>query len=413
MSVGLLASCAGDENTVTQGTGEPATIKLTLSTGSATTKTGGASGTALPTGDGTLDSSTGSSADESKINRISVGLFDGSNNTVSVQEIENPSTSSANSITTTTLATQILVVANAPKGWFSGVTTLSEFQTKQAAILGYTTSTDGNTAYTIASGINSQTATAMPMAGAVQPVTLSSTAANLVAAPLTRFVARIAITNITTSFENAGAYAGATFVPKEIFVYNANTTYNWNNTMPTIASLQSGESTDASNVLFSTLTSYSYLSSGVLSLTGVAPTTPYSNTATELVYLKDPLTSSTTDNPYFFYVFPNTSSDATTNIAKATKLVIKGDWTPSGGTKTTMYYPIIINHGQAGTTFNGNSTTATGTDTQVAANTRYSMKAIIKSIGVTTPGANIDPASVSLSVTVIGWTSSGQTVVFN
>jgi hypothetical protein len=419
MSVGLLASCAGDETAVTQGTGEPATIKLTLSTGSATTKAGGASGTSLPT---TETSGSG----ETYLNRACVALFDGdthtssstTSNVVTIEDINSPSVSSAspNTITTTTNAKYMLVVANAPSGYFKGITTLYAFLTK-AADLGYTISAGGNSTYTkssystLSDGVNNQLTTALPMYSAIQSLNsgnaLTANTAYTASAQLIRMVARVAITNITTSFETSGAYSSAVFVPTEIFMYNANTTYNWDNTMPSTASLQTGESTNTSSAL-SALTDYSYLSSGVLSLAGAAPTT-VSATATELVYLQDGLTTSTTINPYFFYVFPNSSSSAlsTTN---ATKIVIKGNWT-FGGTTTTMYYPILINHAQTGTSF---SNTQTGTDTQIAANTRYSIKATIKSIGVITPSSNIDPASVSLSVTVIPWTdASGQTVVFN
>jgi hypothetical protein len=410
MSVGLLASCAGNENAVTQESSEPAVIRLTLSTSSATTKAGGSTGTTIPSTDGsTANSSTG----EAKLNRVCVGIFDGNVNAskvVTIQDVSSPTTATPNTVNTTTAAKYIAVVANAPSGYFKGITTLSGFMTK-VADLGYTTSADGNTAYAIAGGVNSQLTTGLPMYCAVQQLnggtTLAANSTTTASATLLRMVARIALTNITTSFETSGAYSGAVFVPKEIFMYNANTTYDWDNTMPSAASLQTGESTDASNALLSTLTSYSYLSSGVLSLTGVAPTTAYSGTATELVYLKDPLTSSTTDNPYFFYVFPNSSSSASSTTT-ATKIVIKGNWT-FGGTTTTMYYPILINHAQTGTTITGTP----GTDTQIAANTRYGIKAVIRSIGVTSPASNIDPASVSLSVSVSSWTDASQTVVFN
>jgi len=399
VSVGLLESCAGDETAVTQSTGEPATIKLTLSTGSATTKTGGASGTSLPIGDGTL---TGSLADEAHINRICVGLFDGASGTgktVSIQEIENPSTSATNSVTTTTSATQIMVVANAPKGYFSGVTTLSEFQTKQAAILGYTTSADGNTAYTTASGANSQVTTAMPMASAVQSVTLSSTASTVVTTPLGRLVSRVAITHIETNFSSTGAYAGAVFTPTEVFMLNANTTYNWNGSMPSSTSIQNGESTGRSGAgstyKTDSLSSYSYLSSGyvgTLTPTGTAPQQTYFDNATK---------------PYFFYVFPNAT-------ASSTRLVIKGWWNFNGKTQV-MYYPIIINHAQSGTDFGGSATLPNGTtDSQIAANTRYALSATILSIGVLNPAQTIDPANISLTVTVNAWaTPAAQNVVFN
>jgi len=408
VSVGLLASCSS-ESTAPESSG-PAVIKLTLSTGTTKTRTGGSGGTAIPTTDG---SSTTSSTGEGKLNRVCVVTFDGNTGAgkvVTTQELPSPSTSGTNTVNTTTAAKYIAVVANAPTGYFSGLTTLSAFMAK-VADLGYTTSSDGNTAYAVATGVNSQTITALPMYSAVQQLNggtaLTANSTTNVVSTLIRMVSRISLTNITTSFENSGAYAGATFVPKEVFIYNGNTTYDWDNTMPSTASFQSGESTDASCVIKATLPSYAYLSSGVAAMTGVALNTPYSSTATELAYLKDGSNTTGSDNPYYFYVFPNTTSSAGTTT-NATKIVIKGLWTFNSVT-STMYYPILINHAQTGTTITGTP----GTDTQVAPNTRYAMKAVIRSIGVASPASNIDPASIALTISVSAWADAGQTTVFN
>jgi hypothetical protein len=396
VSIGLLASCSS-ESTAPESSG-PATIKLTLSAGA--TRTGGSTGTAVPTGDGTI---TNSSSDEAKLNRVSVITFDGNSPTskvVTIQEITSPS--GTNTITTTTAAKYIAVFANAPTNYFSGKTTLLDVTTK-ATDLGYTTSSDGNTANAVAT-VNSQTVTALPMSSTAQLIgtgTLAANSSTAVTANLVRMVSRISMTSIATSFENAGAYAGASFVPKEIFIYNGNTTDNWDNTMPSTASFQSGESTDGTGTNPS-LTNYSYLSSGSISLSSAALSPAFSATATELSYLK------TTANPSYFYVFPNTSSSAT-STATATKIVIKGLWTFGASVNVPMYYPILINHAQTGTTFVGTP----GTDTQVAPNTRYAMSVVIRSIGVSSPASNIDPASVNLTLTVQNWGDLGQTTVVN
>jgi len=319
---------------------------------------------------------------------------------VTIQEITSPS--GTNTITTTTAAKYIAVFANAPTNYFSGKTTLLDVTTK-ATDLGYTTSSDGNTANAVAT-VNSQTVTALPMSSTAQLIgtgTLAANSSTAVTANLVRMVSRISMTSIATSFENAGAYAGASFVPKEIFIYNGNTTDNWDNTMPSTASFQSGESTDGTGTNPS-LTNYSYLSSGSISLSSAALSPAFSATATELSYLK------TTANPSYFYVFPNTSSSAT-STANATKIVIKGLWTFGAAVNVPMYYPILINHAQTGTTFVGTP----GADTQVAPNTRYAMSVVIRSIGVTSPATNIDPASVNLTLTVQNWGDLGQTTVVN
>jgi hypothetical protein len=116
---------------------------------------------------------------------------------------------------------------------------------------------------------------------------------------------------------------------------------------------------------------------------------------------------STSNNPYFFYVFPN---GATT----PTKLIIKGIFYPKGATESTgevMYYPIIINHSQTGTTITDTdgSTYVNGAafskDSQIAANTSYDLSITIQGRGVSTVSQDITPSSATVTMTVANWTS--------
>lgn len=403
VGIALLASCANEETSVTPGTAEPAVVKLMLSTGTVSSRAGGSGGTSIPIGDGTLTAGTsGSASDEAKINTLCVGIFksgttDANKSTVTIQEFSSITGTSV-SVTTTTDADNAVAVANAPSGTFAGVKTKEEFL-KKIQDLSTTTS---NTATA-----NSQTTTNLPMEGECTSFTGTPKTGTV---NLTRQVARIAITSITTNFDVTGAYAGASFVPTEIFMYNAAVSQPWgglnySSVLSTFNGSNSEVTTSATNLpggtLETTLPAYSYLSTGSLPYTAPGSTNPKT-------YL-DP-SSTPADNPYFFYVYPNTSTTPT-------KLIIKGVWT-SGSNTSIMYYPITINHQQTGTTFTytGQSTDhsiPSGTDSQINANIRYVIKATIKSIGVANVGDALDPASINLTVSVNPWTESTQDVIFN
>jgi hypothetical protein len=422
VSVGLLTSCANNELTPSND-GGPATIKLTLATGG--TRTGGgtyASGNTIgaPTGDGTL---TNSSGDEAKLNLICVGLFKQDGTTVSIQEIDLSSAPIAGGviskdITTTTEAYDMVVAANVPTNKFKGITKKADFIAK-AAELAYTTSITAS-ASTAATTLNSQQVTALPMYGAatnINPAPAASTAS--VTMSLTRMVARVGIKAITTAFDVNGAYAGATFTPTEVFMYNANTSCNWDGSIATTPAVSSAEATTPTGTSFTAsatapspantttlpATGYEYLSSGLLNFgtKSSSNTTVNSLSVTETDYLK------TSDNQLFFYVFPN-------NATSPTKLVIKGTWFFNSKYEV-VYYPVIINHAQTGTTFtnggtSGSSIASGSTDSYVAANTRYTLSATIMGKGSNSPATNVTPAVITLKVDVTKWADTAQDVIF-
>jgi len=339
---------------------KPAMISLSLGTGLA--KTTRASGT-IPSDNGSIVGEN-----EGSINTVCVGLFDESGNTITVHEYTYMK-GQPEKIQTTTRATKMIVVTNIKKGIFAGATTMEDFIGKEQQ-LSYTTSTDGqsDTKGTEAGG---QTMTALPMtSGIVSPLSLSENGVNDKTLELTRVVARVSISGITTSFDNKGPYAGATFTPTEIFMYNVNDQYAWNGTTSSSTTTVSGES--------SAPVSFAYLGTG---------TTDY----------KAPSSIA----PQFFYVFPHSSQNPT-------KLVIKGTFTRAGGTNETVYYPIVINHVQTGTSFedtNGNPTNNTN-DATIEANRVYNIKVEIKGPGVNVPSDNIDPSSLTINAQVQNWTNA-------
>jgi len=349
---------------------KPATIRLSLGTGS-TTKT------VQTRTSGSIPSDNGANVGENEgtINTVCVGLFDADGNTITIHEYTYTNGQSE-SILTTTQVTQMIVEANVPSGLFTGATTISTFQSKVQQ-LSYTTSRDGlsNTGATTA---GSQTMTALPMtSGIVSPLSLSGNGTTNKTVELTRVVARVSINNITTSFDSNGPYAGATFTPTEIFMYNVNDNYTWNGAASASATTVSGESTASK--------SFAYLGTG--STNYVSP----SSTASQ-----------------FFYVFPHSST-------LPTKLVIKGTFTPSGGTAQTMYYPIVVNHAQSNTSFtdcSGNTTTNTD-DAMIEANKAYNIAVTITGLGVTDPSKDIDPSAVTINSQVQDWTAKSVTVSFN
>jgi len=376
LSMSLFSSCACEEDTATD---ESAVIRLSLGTGA--TKTNAA----IP-----ADNGGTVGANEGKINTVCVGIFDSSDYLLTLHEY---TYSGDESILTTTRAKQIVVAANVPTGQFKDVSTRSGFLAKVQS-LAYTSSANGLTDAN-KTNANSQTLTALPMSAQLTlSSTLSSTTTTNQSLTLSRVVSRVVLKSFTVDFGSTVPFSGATFVPKEIFMYNVNDRYQWTGTTSSSATNLSGEITSgvAGSLVASSSSNTAYLSSGLLTMTGVAGTKTY---------------LSTTDNPYFFYVFPH-------NATTPTKLVIKGIYYPKGGSEATgevMYYPIIINHSQTGTTITDTDNkqyqdgAAYSKDSQLAANTTYNLSVTIQGRGVTDVTQDITPSSATVTMTVANWTS--------
>lgn len=268
-----------------------------------------------------------------------------------------------------------IVVANAPmKEYFAGVSNMAGFLAK-----------------TIALG-SAQTPGSLPMSGQIlssssQTFTLNAGTNPVLTVTLSRLVARVSISSIKTDFNANGQYANASFTPKNIFIRNAQSvvipnTGDVSTTAPTSPSFLKGN--------------YTGFTAGESYLTGDA------SDATEM----KAASASYTKN-FWFYLFPNASE------SKRTALVIEGIFKANSSDTqgTTVYYPIIINKTQLNTTIkenkNGTVTTVNGTSDprlgSIDRNKTYALTAIIRTIGITDPDGTIDPASLSLEVTVADW----------
>lgn len=321
----------------------------------------------LPTGTG-IDTDS-----EGTINRLTVGVFKEDNSVDVISEITVLPADHKVNINATVGTRTIIVVANAPANYFTGISTKSAF-IDNLADLKITTSGDLDTS-------TPQVSSELPMTGQATiteggsdiNISLSQATTAEAFVTLTRLVARVSVSKVKYAFEAAGAYPNAKFIPTHIFLYNAKTKSNWTfgSTTPTTTVLGQGELSTSANSDYR-----AYLGETVDDFTN------------DLIFT----------NPYYFYTFANYETSF------PTKLVIKGTFDVDGnlaGTtdQSTVYYPIIINKAQAGTDL---STNASGNST-IEKNKTYSLNVTIKGKGVDSPGDDISPADVNLTVSVAPW----------
>jgi hypothetical protein len=400
----MMSSCSSENDTVTTDNGLK-TISLNFSATNLKTRAIGNPADA----NGYI---VGLDSKEARLSRLAVGIFNGTA-TSSINEITLDNTKAADDSKSYTASfnaqaasgNNVYIVANAPVGNFSGKTSLSNFKAT-ALDLGYTTSVDGNTNYT-SGAVTKQVQTALPMNCTLSTLTAGSGADinKLVVTggiAMKRLVARISINSIKINIPSTGMYANNTFTPTEVFVYNAATSINSDGTTLSTEPSNSGESTTPNGTwtpgataptMVDNLANYSYLSTGIIS--------------SFIDNSKGTPTLSTT-NQYYFYVFPHTATTPT-------KLVIKGTWYNStANTYEIVYYPIVINHSQTGTTITDNTGNplTPATDSQIDANMQYVLSAEIKAKGVSSPATNITPSAISVALTVTDWSVTNQNVVF-
>lgn len=363
---GLFVSC-NEELAVDQESGIPAQLDITL-VGSSTSS----NASSMPArSHGVLPSGTGDISDlsEGKINRITVGVFYAGTGAIDViREATTLGSGNTLSVTATKGDREILVVANAPEGHFDGITSKTDFIAKLVSLDVTKDATSG------------QLPSNLPMSGQAldaslsTTITLSSTATTAVVVALKRLVSRISIAKVTNSFDASGLYAGATFTPTEIFLYQAKTASDWavGTTTPTTSGLGQGESDVATDYV-------SYLGDSVSDYT---------------------ISTGLFTNPYYYYAFANYSATA------PTKLVIKGTYTKDG-VSDTVYYPIIINKAQAGTVLYKDGVDVSSLYTTysgfIERNKCYALTATIKGPGTSDPGIDVNAANINLLVSVAAW----------
>lgn len=364
----LASSCGSEDENAGRGAAKTASLRLNIS-GNSGAKTR-ATADALP-------------QDEATIHRLTIGLFyaDGSVNT-----IVEPDLSSADA--TGTIAVEgilcspgvcdVIVVANAPEGTFAGVQTKNEFVGKNVSLV--QTVRDGQ-----------QASDLLPMSGvSEQPVVLEAGKSVAASVNLSRLVARISISSIRSAFSLN--YADATFMLHRIFLCNALEASRVSpgditQTMPAQPTwLHGGVVSEQPDGSFLWTEGAGFLLNDVTPAEGI------------------PITSDEYTVPYWFYAFAN--NDATNR----TKLVLSGYFDPDGpaGPKEPVYvyYPIVVNRSQTGTVITPSGQTAQNAigDGTIVRNRDYRIKAVIKGDGEPTPGTEVVPSSLELTVSVDDWT---------
>ena len=343
-----LTGCSSDDNelTVPQLQDKTALLELRLIRNGINTK---ATGDNLPT-----------QAEENTVKYFTVAIFN-SDNTVNTLHTVTENTASATTISCTP-ATDCtgIVVANAPSdSYFTGVLNKDDFLKKTIALA------------------DAQTKDCLPMSGNIKDkngnttFTLSAGDNDGITAQLSRLVARVSISSIKTDFDPKGQYSAASYELKNIFVRNA------------IKEVIPGTGEYSTTKMETP----AYLSGNYDSSNGTADY--LANAISPAADVKNEHQTN-----YWFYVLPN---EETTHTA----LVLEGTFKKNADdTGSTIYYPIIINKSQSGTTITGGSGTGTS---NIARNTTYSIKATIKSIGIADPMGDITPTSLQLTVSVADW----------
>lgn len=333
---------------------------------------------------------------ESNIKKLDVFVFNG-------DAVDGHGTASGTNvlevkdIAVTTGSRTLIVVANATAD-MGTITSKAALLAKVATDLSTQTLDNGllmtsqeTAAFTIAAGKNYYGYTA----GQTPAGTEHSVSAPV---KLTRVPARVALVGATAAFE--GSYAGFTFEPEQVFLFNAKKQSKYFGTS---------------------------LATGAELLSGV-DLTPFNGTlkpatwdaAWTATYLQDAvtdLTTITTDKPVYYYTFEN---DAT---VQPTVLSIKGKIKKADSNYATAadfpgaidaagytYYSIIVNATKGGYTYTGADVTHDGT---IIRNTQYNLTVTIKHLGKDDPtDPPTEAAMLDVLVEVVPWVVVNQAVEY-
>lgn len=348
-----MSSCSKDEENLVVKSGEPATLNLTLKGIDVNTRVVG----------------TLASEEDNTIGNVVVGVFrnDGGDVNGYADAIENVTMSStfvSNKVKCTAGSRDIIVVANASTNDFNQLKTAT---TKALFLKKVLELTD-----------KVQSKDKLLMTGESDNVTVNKGDENSFPISVTRLVGRVQLISLKSSFTNS--YSSAVLNVDRIFLHNALFNYPVDASVPNPKSFSTGWD---------------------------AAPTPYDETYNE--NLRDVTNYLLTSNPatsylnanHYFYTFPNGVSD----FSKATKLVISGMFDPDGTAgpieSYPVYYPIVVN----GDAVSGNVHTGIG----IERNYVYSISATIFRPGVLDPDKPLDPASISLTISVTPWFELPQT----
>lgn len=366
----LLSSCINDVELADPGSGtSDKTLTLTI-------RTDGTDNTETRVYNQSSDPGT---TTENTINRVTVGVFGSDNNVKIIKEFASGDagltgvTNNTVTVTSASLASgdQVLVAVNAPSGRFSGVTTVSDFESKTMSIdESLATSASGSLCEVEVPGN-------LPMFGTgsigidFSGITVS----------VYHLVSKVSLNSLKVDFDATGAYSAATFKPEEVFLLNVPNKLKTCRVGETYTyCTPSGSEGDMWCHGFSTaITAFQakpYLGTGDIS----SGQTALSGT------------SGTWGSKQYFYTMPNSGS------SNKTRLVIKGSFDPDGSGETVAkdyYYPITINSGK------------------VVPNQNYVLDVTIKSIGTESPTGTVSSESVEVTVSVQGFVEAQQNEIFN
>lgn len=343
-----LAGCSSDDNGITEPQPQEKTAKLELRLTGSTASTK-ATGSALPT-----------QTEENTVKRFTVAIFNSDNSVNAIQTVTSNTAAATTVNCTPATGCTGIVVANAPTdSYFAGVQNKTDFLKKTIALA------------------DVQAKDCLPMSGEVKDnggkatFALNAGSNTGMVAEVSRLVARVSVSSIKSAFDPNGQYSAASYTLKNIFVRNV---------IKEAVPATGGYSTTK-------ITTPAFLTGSYDSSTG---------TVAYLANAISPAVNVSTEHTtnYWFYILPN---EETTHTA----LVLEGTFKKNASdTGTTIYYPIVINRKQAGTTLTGSSGTGTS---NIARNTTYAIKAVIKNIGTTNPMGDITPTSLEVTVSVANW----------
>lgn len=351
--------------------------------------------------------------DENKINNMTVGIFDKDGNVRTIVDLAENKTgksvpnsytlstvsgstiATANIVTSSLTATDVVLVAvNAPANKFAGVTTKRGFNGVKETLADAVAST------------KTETNTKIPMYGQAN---LTGSGSNYTATvDVYHMLAKVTLKSLKVDFKADGPYKSAEFTPTAFFMINVPEDFLFNGTVANKLN-EAWTSTTSMYHAWNKDGDYTLANPDATSMGKYAQylTTEALGITSALTGNAGATSTNTCPKKACFYVTPS----ATTTGEKNMKLVIAGTF-KNGSTTSTVYYPVPLNANYAadGTV----SPAVSGTTTYaVYPNVDYQCKVVIRSIGATTPNANLSLETATITVTVKDFVPATQNTEFN
>lgn len=412
ISIGFLAlaaaalwftSCSSED--VVQNGGSQGNTYLTLSI-----NTGDVSNTRAS--DWTDPNSGPANTDENNINNMTVGIFDNTGNVRTIVDLTKSSTLDPNTytlsgntatakiVTSSLTATDVVLVAvNAPANQFAGVTTKDGFNKVTETLSDAVASTTDPTR---------ETNNKIPMYGEGNLNSPTGSGSDFTATvDVYHMLAKVTLKSLKVDFKADGPYKNAEFTPTAFFMINVPENFKFNGTVAN----KLNEAWTSTNAMYHAWDNDGDYTTGNTAATGMGTYAQY--LTTEALNITPALkgdagatSTNTCSKTACFYVTPSA-----TTTGDNMKLVIAGTFT-NGSNTSTVYYPVPLNATYAA---DGTVTPAVpGTNTYaVYPNVDYQCTVVIRSIGASTPNANLSPETATITVNVKDFTPATQNTEFN